>query len=927
MDFRKTEDEVLDFWEKNEIYRKSVEKNKSGEKFYFADGPPYANGHIHMGTALNKILKDISMRVRRLKGYDVFDRPGYDTHGLPIEFQVEKEIGSKTKQDIEEYGIGKFVEKCKEHATKYIDIMNDEFTNLGVWMDWKDPYLTFKDDYIEAVWDVLKKTYDKGLLYLGKYSVHVCPRCETAVAFNEIEYAKREDTSIYVKFHVKGKENTFLVIWTTTPWTLPANTGIMVHPDFIYQEIELSSGEKWIIAKDRVQELMATIETGFTVVNEFEGKKMKGYEYENPLSKHLKLDLKNSYRVVLSGRYVTTDEGSGLVHCAPGHGKEDYEVGKENGLDMVSPIKLNGEFTEEGGKYEGKKAKEVDSEIIEDLEKEGALVYKHKYIHDYPLCWRCKTPLLMIAQPQWFLKISEIHQKLLDENDKINWVPEYMKLRMKAWLEGISDWPISRERYWGTPLPIWRSDDGDEIVIGSIDELKKLSGKSKVDLHKPEIDKIIIEKSGKKFKRVSEVLDVWFDSGVSSWAALGYPKNKEKFDKFWPADLNLEGKDQFRGWWNSQLILSVLGFDKKPFDSIFVHGMVLNMAKTKMSKSKGNVVDPKEIISKYSRDFLRYYFAKLSKGEDISFNENEFRDIQNVFRVLVNVNTFVSQINKKEGELKIEDKWIMSKFNSLINEVNTGLNKYRFYEVLNKLENFMINDLSRTYIQIVRDRADETYEVLNEIRVGLIKMFAPFVPFMTEGLWRDLKEKKVVQEESVHLSSWPKYDGTKVDGELEKEFETANQVIEKGLFERDKNKVGLRWPLAKAEVFSQKEIRKDLHEIIKKQLNIKAVEMKKSEENEIKVSLDLKPSPELEAEGFAREIARRIQAERKKRGLKKSDNIGLKIYVEQELRQKLDTFSNFLKDRTGSKDIEFTDDKSAGMIDFKIKEKMISFTF
>lgn len=925
-----SEEKILEFWKKNKIYQKSVKKNTKGKKFYMMDGPPYATGHIHMGTALNKISKDIAMRSHRMQGFNVFDRAGYDTHGVPIEFQIEKEIGSKSKQDIEKFGVKKFIEKCKDFATRYIDVMNSEFENLGVWMNFENPYLTLSDDYIEAIWDTFKEADKKGLLYLGKYPVHVCPRCETAVAFNEIEYKKLDDISIFVKFSLRDKKKTFLIIFTTTPWTLPGNTGVMVHPDFIYQEIEVPDGERWILAKKLVPKVMEELGIKYTIKREFKGKEMEGWRYENPLAKHLKLKIKNAYKVILSARYVNLEEGTGLVHSAPGHGKEDYEVGKEYDLDMPSPVAMSGELTKETGKYSGKKARIVDTEIIEDLEKEGFLVYKKKYSHDYPLCWRCKSPLLMISLPQWFLKISEIQKKLLNDNERTNWIPGWMKARMKAWLEGISDWPVSRKRYWGTPLPIWLCDKcGKKVVIGSIGELKKLAKVKKVDMHKPGIDEIEISCScGQKMKRVPEVLDVWFDSGVSSWAALGFPASKENWKKFWPADLNLEGRDQIRGWWNSQMILSEIRFGKKPFDSILVHGMVLDIGKRKMSKSFGNIIAPQDIINKYGRDYLRYYFAKVSRGEDLAFDENGFGEIKKVFMIIVNVNSFVNQLEKKKGKQEIEDKWILSKLNSLERDITENYNSYRYSEVVSALEKFIVFDLSRTYIQIVRERSGEVYDILNEIRLALLKLLAPIIPFMTEKIWQDLKKEKIVKEESVHLSEWPKVDKKKINVEIEKNFEIVFSIIEKGLAARDIVKIGLKWPLSVAEIKCQnvKKIEK-FKDIIARQLNVKDVKFSEiKEKEEISVKLDTKMTDELEAEGFAREISRAVQAERKKKGFVKQDKIKLTLSANKDLIRKLDRVKDIIKKRTNAKQIDLLTEKLKGTC-LKVKEKDIVISF
>ena len=935
-DFNNKEKEILKFWRQKKIYEKARKKNSKGKKFYFADGPPYATGNIHMGTALNKILKDVAMRYKRLSGFDVFDRPGYDTHGLPIENKVEKKLGFTKKEDIEKYGVKKFVQECKKFATEYIEVMNEEFANLGVWMDFKNPYLTLKNEYIETIWETFKKAEGKGLLYLGKYPIHACTHCETAVAYNEIEYTNQKDSSIYVKFKVKDNKNKYLIIWTTTPWTLPSNTGIMVNPKFDYSEVQVEN-EIWILAKERLSQL-DSMHVDYKVKRTFKGKELEGMIYENPLAKHLNLstlDLKNAYRVILNERYVNLEEGTGLVHTAPGCGKEDFEAGQKAGLPIISIVKIDGTFDKEGGKYTGKKARVVDEEIINDLKKINALVHKESYSHDYPICWRCKTPLIMISAPQWFFKISKIHSNLLKSNEKVNWVPKYMKTRMGAWLKGISDWPISRNRYWGTPLPIWVCNKCDEKeVMGSIKELEKKSKEKISEVHKPEIDEIKWKCScGGDMKRVSEVLDVWFDSGVSSWAGLDYPQTDKLFKKFWPADLNVEGKDQFRGWWNSQLILSEIRFGKRPYENILVHGMILAIGKVKMSKSLGNITSPHEVIDKYGRDILRYYFSKNSKGEDFTeFDEKEFKNVQNVFRVLTNVNNFVNQLQRQgRSSLKIEDKWILSRFNSTIKEVKENYDKFKFPEAIQILERFLVDDLSKNYIKMVRGREDEVFSVLNEIRNKLLVMVAPVSPFITESIWQELKKKDIVKEESVHLASWPEIEIKKINTLNEKRMQNVLRFIERGLAERDKAGIGLRWPLAKAIIYFKAGEYNIFEDILMSQLNVKGIEFKSmaNKKTELEVKLDTTQTPELEAEGYARELSRQVQDFRKKLGLEKKDVIELHITTdEDELKKMFHNQRDFIKTRTNSEKISIENtskiadkERFKNKTDFTIKNK------
>ncbi|MDP3966038.1 MAG: class I tRNA ligase family protein, partial [archaeon] len=605
-----------------------------------------------------------------------------------------------------------------------------------------------------------------------------------------------------------------------------------------------------------------------------------------------------------------------------------YEVGRDAGLDMPSPVDINGFLTEAAGKYSGKRARVVDSEIIEDLEKENFLVYKMKYTHDYPLCWRCKTPLLMVSLPQWFLKISKIQEKILKENENVEWNPVWMRSRMKAWLEGLSDWPVSRKRYWGTPLPIWVCEKCNKRkVVGSIDELQELSGMKVKDVHKPGIDKIEIkcECSG-KMKRVPDVLDVWFDSGVSSWAALKIGK-KNYFEKYWPADINIEGKDQVRGWWNSQFILSEIKYGKKPFLNIIEHGMILDIGKRKMSKSKGNIIQPQEVFERYGRDYLRYYFAKTSKGEDFSFDESELKDIGKIFMIISNLKNFVLQTEEEKQKIKIEDKWILSRYNRTLEEATKKYNEFKFPEGTKLIEDFIVNDFSRTYIKIIRDRAPETKKLIEEIYVSLLKLLAPVIPFLTEKIWQELKEKKIVKEESIHLSKWPKAEKRKINEKLEEEMNWVINIIEKGLYERDKLKIGLKWPIQSATISYYKPLGEEFEDIIKTQLNLKEVEILTGNpegKESITVELDTTQTPELEAEGYAREISRKAQAFRKKLGLNKNDPIKLTLILDKNFEEILKKHEEFIKKRTNSKTLDFSSSKEVSRgetEEFKIKEK------
>ncbi|HIH09140.1 MAG TPA: isoleucine--tRNA ligase [Candidatus Diapherotrites archaeon] len=898
----KKEEEIRRFWAEKGVIGKARGLNPSGKGFYMMDGPPYASGNIHMGTALNKILKDITIRQKRMQGFSVLDQPGYDTHGLPIENKVEKKLGFRAKSDIENYGVDKFVNECKRFATEYIGIMNSEFDNLGVWMDWEKPYLTLDNNYMQAIWWTFKNADEKGLLYEGKYPVHVCPRCETAVAYNEIEYVKQTDKSVYVKFRVKGEKDKYLIIWTTTPWTLPSNTGVMAHPRYDYAQVQAGT-ENWIVAKERLQPLMDATGAGYIVKREMKGKELEGMQYENPLAPLLKLPaLENAYRVIMSERYVNVEDGSGLVHTAPGCGKEDFDAGTKAGLPMVSIVGTNGVLDKEAGKYAGKKARIVDGEIIEDLKNMGALVLKLDYTHDYPVCWRCKSPLLMVSTPQWFFRVSAIRERMLKLNEQVEWHPEWGKDRFKNWLESLGDWPVSRQRYWGTPLPIWKCDKcRDKVVIGSFKELKKYYGKEVRDLHKPWIDEVgwkCKKCNSGTMKRVPEVLDVWFDSGASSWGSIGYPENTEKFKKYWPADINIEGKDQIRGWWNSQLITSTICFDEKPFRSIAMHGMVLDLGKKKMSKSLGNIVSPADVIAKHNRDYLRFYLAKESRGEDMVFDWDAFKDVNRFFNTLWNsINygaTYLDLDIEKHAaidaeKLEPEDRWIASKLTALEKEVLESYNSYDYAKAISLIEYFTLEEFSRTYIKLIRERAksptkDCLSATFSHIGYVLIRLLAPIAPHITEDFYQGLKSPKMPL--SVHFTPLPQPNAKNRDEELEKEMEKAKQLIAEVLNIREAQQLRLRWPLKELVYVSAKKEFVETERIIADSANVKSFVQatKKPEGNyavkefgEGKLMLNKDADAQLKDEWELMELRRRIQEKRKEAKLSPADIATLEI--------------------------------------------------
>jgi len=929
------EQDVIKFWEKNKIYQKTKLARKNGKKFYFLDGPPYATGKIHVGTALNQVLKDCYHRYFRMRGFNVWDRPGFDTHGLPIENKVERKFGFKTKKDIETFGVDKFALECRKFATEHIGIMTQQFKDLGVWMDWDNPYLTLDNEYIEGAWFTFKKGFEKGLLYKGNYPVHICPHCETAVAYNEIEHSKVKDPSLYVKFKVKGKKDEYLLIWTTTPWTLPANTGVMAKPSADYVKVKV--GDEILILSNHLL-IKAMQEAGvkdYHIVEEMKGEKLDGLQYEHPLADMFSYQkgLKNAHRVVMNEQYVTLEDGTGLVHTAPGHGQEDYKIGIENKLPSLSPVNMDGTFDKNSGKVAGMYVRDANPVIVEELKNRGLLFKEGVIEHEYPFCWRCNTALILISVPQWFFKVTEIRTKLLEENAKVIWNPPWAGDRFKNWLDSLGDWPVSRQRYWGIPLPIWTCKKcGNVKVIGSRKELPN----PPKDLHKPHIDKVILKcsKCKSEMRRVPDVMDVWFDSGVAAWASLGYPNDKKLFKKMWPVDLVMEGPDQIRGWWNSMMITGVITFWRSPFEKVLFHGFMLDSHGVKMAKSKGNIVSPEDVIAKHGRDVLRFHYLSHVPWEDSYFKWEDLGDISKSFTVLKNVFNFVRTYVPKTGKatgMKVEDKWILSKLNSLIEGSTRNFDSLNAQKAARDVVDFVLNDFSRWYIKIIRDRVwvgykgkdrDAAFHTLYTVTREVTKLLAPFAPFMSEELYQNvivpLKKGKL----SVHMEDWPVANKKLIDVKLEKEMEIVKQIFETSLAARQQAGIKLRWPVRGIVVAADKkellkpatDAVKHMNEILRNMCNSKIVAAsgKKPKGDFIGndfhygvLFLDKSQDEWTKKEAMFRELVRYIQEMRKSNKFNVNDSIKLSVSSDPKTSKRLEEYKEKLLHEVGAKKVSF----------------------
>ncbi|MCH8125323.1 isoleucine--tRNA ligase [candidate division KSB1 bacterium] len=852
-EFPQLELEILAFWEKNDIFHKSVNSRDPEKLFVFYEGPPTANGKPGIHHVISRAVKDFVCRLRTMQGYRVERKAGWDTHGLPVEIEVEKELGIEGKEQIIEYGIAKFNEKCKENVFRYKAEWDELTRRIAFWVDLDDPYITYSNEYIESVWWILKEFWQKGLLYEGHKVLPYCPRCETALSSHEVSLGYKDvpDPSIFVKMKLKEAPDTYFLIWTTTPWTLISNAALAVHPDETYVKIRLN-GEKLILVKQR----LSVIEGDYEIIEEIKGRKLENIEYD-PLFSFIKPDKKAWY--VILGDFVTTEEGTGIVHTAPAFGEDDYRMGQKYNLPFLQPVDKSGRFTEEITDFKQQFVKDADKDIIKNIKQRGLLYHAEICHHSYPFCWRCDSPLLYYAKESWFIRTTKLKENLLANNKKIQWIPkEVGEGRFGEWLRNNVDWTLSRDRFWGTPLNIWKCTNCDfQLMIGSMEELSQKSNLKEIpDLHKPYIDDVEIpcEKCQTKMKRVPEVIDVWFDSGAMPYAQWHYPfENQDIFKRNFPADFISEGIDQTRGWFYSLLAISTLLFDEPAYKACVSLELILDQNGQKMSKSKGNTVDPFEIIEQFGVDPLRWYFFTVSPPwTPTKFDPEGIKEVQRkFFGTLINTYSFFVMYANIDGFQYTEDGpaienrpemdlWILSARNRLVGEVNEFLQRYDLTKAARAISDFTIEELSNWYVRRSRRRfwknemGDDkisAYKTLYEVLLTLSKLIAPFAPFIADALYRNLNTNQTEPYESVHLAFYPdqtQREFSASDEELLSRMEITRNVVSVARALRSAAGMKVRQPLKKIVIAVQSEKQRNalckMQGLILEEINVKTIE-------------------------------------------------------------------------------------------------------
>ena len=869
LDFTSREEKVLKFWKENKIFEKSIEEKKDLPTYTFYDGPPTANGKPHIGHVLTRVIKDMIPRYQTMKGHKIIRKAGWDTHGLPVELEIEKELGIDGKEQIEAYGLDPFIRKCKESVWKYKGMWEEFSGKVGFWADMDNPYVTYHNTFIESEWWALKKIWDDGLLYKGFKIVPYCPRCGTPLSSHEVAqgYKTVKERSAVVRFKVIGEDAYFLA-WTTTPWTLPSNVALCVNPDENYCKVKAADGYTYYMAEallDKVlggmaeklvkEEKLAEGTPAYEILETYKGKELEGKEYE-PLfecTKEYVAKLPQKGHYITCDSYVTMSDGTGIVHIAPAFGEDDANVGRKYDLPFVQFVDGKGDMTKETP-YAGLFVKDADKPVLVDLEKAGLLFDAPKFEHEYPHCWRCDTPLIYYARDTWFIKMSAVKDRLVKNNNTVNWIPEGIgKGRFGAWLENVQDWGLSRNRYWGTPLNIWECSCGKRHAIGSIEELKSMSDNcpDDIELHRPYIDAVTIKcpDCGGEMKRVPEVIDCWFDSGAMPFAQWHYPfENQDIFEDNFPADFISEAVDQTRGWFYSLMAISTLLFDKAPYKNVIVLGHVQDKDGQKMSKSKGNAVDPMDALNKYGADAIRWYFySNSAPWLPNRFHEDAVVEGQRKFMgtlwntyafyvLYANIDEFdPTKYTLDYDKLSVMDKWLLSKLNSMVKSVDDNLGNYRIPEATKALAEF-VDDMSNWYVRRCRERywakdmpqdKINAYMTLYTALVTLCKTAAPMIPFLTEDIYQNLvRTVDKNAPESIHLCDFPEVNESMIDPELEASMDEVLKVVVFGRAARNTANIKSRQPIANMYIKAAKTLDDYFVDILRDELNVKNVEFK-----------------------------------------------------------------------------------------------------
>jgi len=838
------EDDVKEYWDEHNVIEEVRASTEGAEPFFLIDGPPYLNGAPHVGHMQGKVLKDVMLRFRQMQGYDIWDQAGFDTHGLPNELKTEEELGIENKNEIgDRISAGRFIEECRERATSAQDLWKGVMADLAIWQDFDDPYLTFDADYIESEWWLVQQAAEQDLLYTAEKPIHWCPRCQTSLSGYEVtdEYQEVEDLSVFVKLDLVNRPEK-LVIWTTTPWTIPANMAVMVHPDFQYARVEVD-GETLIVADqlvERVMEAAGYAEEEYEVLGSFPGMELQGKQYRHPLKDAVPRqeeleDADGVHRIHTSEELVTLEEGTGLVHAATGHGQEDYENTRRLGLSVFSPVDREGVYTEEAGEYAGTPVLEANQQIADDLEDRGLLLYSEWFSHEYPHCWRCKSKLVMRAADQWFIRNEEVKERMLEENQDVDWIPEDVRKRFRNFVESSPDWCISRQNYWGVPVPIWVCDDcGGQDVIGSYEQLgERLDDglPEDFDPHKHVVDDLTWDcDCGGTYERIEDILDVWFDSGCAPFASLHYPFEEEPLESMWPMDFITEASDQIRGWFYSLLFCGILGFDEAPYESILFQAHVLDEDGRKMSKSEGNVVDPIEQVEEFGADLPRFYSLRVAAPwEQTKYDPEEIRtEIYRLFSVFWNTREFLETYGEDvsrpdDAELRPEDRWLLSRSADLIGDAEDMMERCRYHTLARRLERFILDDLSRWYVKLVRDRVRDgdgaATWTLQYVMERTTLLLAPLTPFIAERVYQDLGGERL----SVHMEEYPVSDEDHRDEELERDMELAREIVEAVNRLRDVEEYNLRWPAQRLTIAAEDDVEyriEQLEDIIMEMTNV-----------------------------------------------------------------------------------------------------------